>query len=160
MDPHFLMARREIAMVYGEQRRFDEALAAVRAAIAEGGENHFSLCVLGHVLAAAGRAAEARGVIEQLRTRRECGYVPPLAIAVVHAALGDIDLAFAELRLAYEDRSSPLMWIRVDPWVDGLRADPRYVALLRDMGLVAPNAGAGALAISPVSVDSRTDNRH
>jgi tetratricopeptide (TPR) repeat protein len=135
MDAHFLMAQREIAMVFEQLGRHDEALAAIRLAIDQGGENPFALTILGHVLATSGQEAEARSIIEQLHGWRQRSYVSSQAIAVIHAALGEPELAFEYLRLAAEEHSSPVMWLKVDPWVDRLRPDPRFVDLLRHIGL-------------------------
>lgn len=135
MEPHFVMAQREIALVYEQQGRYEEALAAIRQAISEGGENPIVLCLLGHILAAAGQPEEARKLIAQLQAWQQRAYLSPQLIAVIHAALGERDQALEELWRACEDHSSPLMWLRVDPWVDSLRSDPRFADLLRRVGL-------------------------
>jgi serine/threonine-protein kinase len=135
MDPHFVMAQREIAMVYEQQGKFAEALAMIQQAIREGGENPIVLCVRGHILASAGQHEEAREVLAQLQAWQQRTYLPPQLIAVIHAALGEREQAMEGLWRAYADRSSPLMWIKGDPWLDSLRADPRFAALLRRLGL-------------------------
>jgi hypothetical protein len=45
--------------------------------------------------------------------------------------LGDHDQAFNWLEKAYQERSSVLAYLQVDPRLDPLRADPRYEALRR-----------------------------
>jgi len=55
MDPHFVMAQREIAFVYEQQERYNEALAMIQQAIREGGENPIVLGILGHILASSGQ---------------------------------------------------------------------------------------------------------
>jgi hypothetical protein len=61
--------------------------------------------------------------------------VPPYRIATVYAALGDKDLAFAQLERAYAQRSFFLDFLKVDPELDSLRSDPRFQDLLRRMNL-------------------------
>ena len=51
------------------------------------------------------------------------------------AALGDRDGAFAWLERALRERSNAIAYLRVDPQLDGLRADSRFPALVRDAGL-------------------------
>jgi tetratricopeptide (TPR) repeat protein len=135
MDPHFVMAQREIAFVYQQQGRYQEALAAIDQAINDGGENPIALAVRGRILAAAGEVEAARRVIVLLGEWQQRAYVPPMLISVIYAALGEKDEAFDWLWRACEDRSSPLVWLKVDPWLDSLRADPRFAELLRRVGL-------------------------
>ena len=56
-------------------------------------------------------------------------------MAVPYIGLGDKNRAMEWLEKSYEDRSSWLVWIKVDPRFDVLHADPRFRDLLRRMGL-------------------------
>jgi tetratricopeptide (TPR) repeat protein/TolB-like protein len=56
-------------------------------------------------------------------------------LAVTHAELGDADHAFRLLDRAYALRSTELLELKVEPWFDPLRGDPRFDALLARMGL-------------------------
>ena len=49
-------------------------------------------------------------------------------------ALGDHDLAIAWLRKAYEAHSADMVFLRTPTW-DSLRSDPRFIALMKDVGL-------------------------
>lgn len=62
-------------------------------------------------------------------------YVPAYGLAEVYAALGDKEQAFAWLERAYEERSSELVYLKVEPRLDGLRSDLRFQHLLRRMRL-------------------------
>jgi hypothetical protein len=53
----------------------------------------------------------------------------------VYAGLGEKDEAFKALNEAYDDRSHWLVWLKLDPRWDGLRADPRFAQLIRRIGL-------------------------
>ena len=52
-----------------------------------------------------------------------------------HAALGDMDGAFAALERAYQARSAGLIYLHLDPGYAPLRSDPRYGELVRRIGL-------------------------
>lgn len=54
-------------------------------------------------------------------------------LAQIHAQLGDKDSAMADLDRAWTVKDPGLLWLRTDPWVDPLRSDPRFAALLRKM---------------------------
>jgi hypothetical protein len=56
-------------------------------------------------------------------------------LAGVYAALGDKDEAFACLSKAYEKRDFFLVFLKVHPYMDPLRADQRYTELLHRIGL-------------------------
>jgi len=62
-------------------------------------------------------------------------YISPYLFAVVYVGLGDKDQAFAWMEKAYQDRSFWLIWLKVEPRFDSLRDDPRFVNLLRRIGL-------------------------
>lgn len=49
--------------------------------------------------------------------------------------LGDKDQAFAALEKEYELRSVGIPSLKVNPWYDSLRSDPRFVNLLRRINL-------------------------
>jgi TolB-like protein len=52
----------------------------------------------------------------------------------IHAQLGDKDGAFAALARAWAFRDSNLINLKVDPYMDPLRSDSRYVGLLNRIG--------------------------
>jgi hypothetical protein len=60
-------------------------------------------------------------------------YVAARAVAEVHIGLGDLDQAFAWLDKAFEQRNGWLIHIRENPRYDRLRADARYLDLVRRM---------------------------
>jgi hypothetical protein len=53
----------------------------------------------------------------------------------VYLGLGDKDKAFAALEQEYEVRSLGMTSLKVNPWYDGLRSDPRFTDLLARMNL-------------------------
>jgi hypothetical protein len=55
--------------------------------------------------------------------------------AIFFLELGEKDKAFAELEKAFDNREYQLRFIKIDPSVDALRADPRFKELAHRMGL-------------------------
>ena len=70
-----------------------------------------------------------------MHQRAQQKYVPPYHFATVYAGLGENDLAFAWLERAYADHSYWMIYLNVEPTLDGLRRDPRFDDLLRRMNL-------------------------
>lgn len=62
-------------------------------------------------------------------------YIDPALIAGAYAAIGEKDKAFAWLEKAFAEKSSWLLYLKVDPTFASLRSDPRYGDLLHRMGL-------------------------
>jgi serine/threonine-protein kinase len=88
---------------------------------------------LGYAYALAGRKAEAREILRQLKTGSG-GPVRALPVARVYTGLGDREQAFLWLRKAVDQRDVALVLI-ADPVYDGLRGDPRFHALLERASL-------------------------
>jgi TolB-like protein len=81
--------------------------------------------------ALAGYREKARAGLESLKAIARERYVSSYEIALIHAALEETEKAFESLEKAYEERSAWLAYVRVEPRLDNLRADPRFSALLQ-----------------------------
>ena len=57
-------------------------------------------------------------------------YLPPYAIALVHAGLGEREAVFTWLDKAYAARDVHLIFLPVDAKWNSFRADPRFKALI------------------------------
>ena len=55
-------------------------------------------------------------------------------MAQIYAQLGDKNAAFAALDRAWEVRDASLLGVKVNPFLNPLRSDPRYAALVRRVG--------------------------
>lgn len=53
----------------------------------------------------------------------------------MHVVLGEHDQALERLEEAYKSRVVQLNWLKIDPRFRTLRFDPRFVDLLRRLGL-------------------------
>jgi tetratricopeptide (TPR) repeat protein len=136
MDANYHFARVLLGRVYEQQKKYPEAIAEHREAVARSGSGSTELAALAYACAIAGKTEEARKVFEQLQQRAKQRYVSPYSIAVVHVGLGEVNEAFEWLEKAYERRDGWIAgWIKVDPRFDSLRPDPRFTSLLRRLGL-------------------------
>jgi TolB-like protein/DNA-binding winged helix-turn-helix (wHTH) protein/Flp pilus assembly protein TadD len=115
-----------------EERSGQSALAleALDVAARFSGGNSKALALRGYILAKDGRRDEAREALTTLEALSRRRYVPPYAMALVHAGLGDRDAVFTWLDRAFEARDVHLVYLTVDPKWDPYRTDPRFDALL------------------------------
>jgi tetratricopeptide (TPR) repeat protein len=94
-----------------------------------------SIGMLATAYAHAGRRTEALRLLGELKRRRQTAYVPAGAFISTCLALGDYEQAFAWLERAYQEQSNLLQVLKVDPFFDPVRADPRFADLVRRVGL-------------------------
>ena len=77
---------------------------------------------------------DARRAADKL-SKTEKAKTSPYFIGCVYARIGDRDDAFAWLERSYAMRQSDLVSIKIDPALDGVRDDPRYLDLLKRLHL-------------------------
>ena len=134
MDPNFARGHWAISEPLEQEHRYDEAIAELQKA-RQLDETPIMLALLSHVYAVSGKRDEARKILERLTELSKDTYVDPYFLAEIHTALGERDQALTDLENAYSQRSSWLVWLKVEPKFDALRSDPRYGELLKRVGL-------------------------
>ena len=92
------------------------------------------LAALGHAYAVSGQHPLARNVLKDLQQLSTRCYVSGYAQAFIHLALGDKEQAFSYLEKACDDRCEMLTMLRIDPWFDSIRSDPRFTHFLHRVG--------------------------
>jgi TolB-like protein/Tfp pilus assembly protein PilF len=91
--------------------------------------------LLATAYARAGRRAEAARIVDELARRRQAEYVPAGAFINPHLALGNYEEAFVWFGRAYQEQSNILQFLKVHPFFDPVRNDPRFKDLLHNVGL-------------------------
>ncbi|HEX9164358.1 MAG TPA: protein kinase [Gemmatimonadales bacterium] len=86
-------------------------------------------------LAALGERDEAVEILRRLEDQAGGQYIRAESLAMGHAAVGEMDRAFAALEEAFEARSAGLIFLHVDPGYQPLRTDARFADLVRRVGL-------------------------
>ncbi|HEY0385113.1 MAG TPA: protein kinase, partial [Pyrinomonadaceae bacterium] len=154
IDAGYFVTQHGLAFSHAQKGRFEEAVAAARKAVAFSSRNPLALWTLGYVLAVAGRADEAREILREMEELRQKRYVSAYYIAMIYAGLGERDEAFNWLEKAYEDRDWWLLWLRVEPFIDDLRSDPRFQNLLRRVA--HDEAETARIGVHDTSSDNRS----
>lgn len=91
--------------------------------------------VLIRAYAHAGRRKDALRLLAELHRRRSKEYVPAGAFVNAYLGLGDKEEAFVWLEKAYKEQSNILQFLKVHPYFDPLRGDPRFADLVHRVGL-------------------------
>lgn len=135
MDKNSISAYILLGLCYENKGMYKEAIAAYKATLPLTQNAPWSVAALGHAYAASGRRKEALRIIEQLKEQSKTTYISPFHIGAIYNGLGDKDLAFEWFEKAFKDGSGLIVYLKVEPEFDGLRTDPRYIDLMRRVGL-------------------------
>jgi serine/threonine protein kinase/tetratricopeptide (TPR) repeat protein len=142
LNPNLPAIRAELSWAYAMKNMYPQALAEYDK-IAEqdkavATENQFVAGVLGWLYAASGRRADALRIAQEFRDLSTHSYIEFYQFAGVYAGLGDRDEAFRLLERGYKERSAGMVYLASDLVWYGMHSDPRYIDLLRRIGLPQP----------------------
>jgi eukaryotic-like serine/threonine-protein kinase len=135
LDRNFPLAHLRLGQVYAQKGNYQEAIAELNQAVTLSGGSTEAISARGYACALAGQREQALQALAQLQERAKQGYVSAYFIARIHLGLGDKEQTFNWLEKAYADGSGWLVFIRAEPQLAGLQADPRFADLLRRVGL-------------------------
>jgi TolB-like protein/DNA-binding winged helix-turn-helix (wHTH) protein/Flp pilus assembly protein TadD len=124
-----------LGWTYEQKRMPEQAIEELKKAVEASNGDAFYVAALGHAYAVGGNRREAVKILESLTTRGKKSYVSPFDLALIYAALGEKDKAFALLDKAVAEHSTFLVYAKWEPRLDPLRSDPRFQNLLRRIGL-------------------------
>jgi TolB-like protein len=128
LDPNFVGSINWLGHTYAAKGMYSEALATVENLL----NSDMPLrTTAGYSYAKMGQRDKALALIEQYKDAEKTRYVQNYWVAINYAAIGDKDGAFAELEEAYQNHDWFLQRIKVDPFMDPLRDDPRFDAMVR-----------------------------
>jgi len=132
MHPGFPKAHLEIIGPYEQEGKYEEALAELQQLLSLTGDRVAYKMGLGHWYAMSGQRTEALRTAEELEELRTRERVSAAGIAIIYAALDEIDQALGWLARAYREEGS-LVWNDLDPRFDNLRSDARFTDLVQGM---------------------------
>ena len=135
LDPNFWVARLHLGYVYIEQQKYREAIAELGKARELSGGNSETIAMTGYSWAKTGDSAKARAVLKELKSISSKRYVPAASLAMLCYVLGEKDEAFTWLEKAFQDRDMRLCRLKVDPRWDSMRSEPRFIEMLKRIGL-------------------------
>jgi|KBSMisStandDraft_5_1062788.scaffolds.fasta_scaffold50752_2 TolB-like protein/Flp pilus assembly protein TadD len=134
VDPEFWIGYMMCGQAYEQLGETELAFGSLASAARLSGGNSKPLSLRGYLHAKLGQVDEARellGILEEVSRSR---YMPPYAMALVHAGLGEPEAVFEWLDRAYAVHDAHLMFLAVDPKWDSYRVAPRFGTLLQRCG--------------------------
>ena len=137
-NPDFFLARVTLGMAYAQKGEAEKAIEEFEQAY-NFEKNAIVLGFLGHAYALAGKRDEAEKKLNELEELAKRIYVPPFSMGLICTALGESTEAFEWFEKAYAAQNEWLVWLKVTPEVDSLRADERFQDLLRSLRLTPDN---------------------
>ena len=135
MNPMAVESYRIFGTTLELQGQSSEAERVLRDALSLPGADAYTRATLGWVLARAGKRPEAEQLLHELESAGRAGYVSPAALAILHIGLGNVEQALDWAERAYDERRGWLVYFKVNPMLDPLRAEPRFAALLAKLRL-------------------------
>ena len=141
--PHF-----ELGMVYGHTGRASEAVHELMKAEELFGMSQERLAELRKAYHESGEKGYWRKMLEFYREASKqprpfgsasgygsVDYFQNVEVAGAQVRLGELNAAYESLERAREKHDTNIIYLKVDPYWDAIRSDPRFLSLLRRMGL-------------------------
>jgi adenylate cyclase len=138
LEPSTVDGHRGLGEVYVQKGMYDEAIKHLQKHVElTEGRTDYALGYLGYAYGMAGQRGMALDLLGTLQDRARRQYVAPYAFAPLHVGLGDHDKAIDALWQDYEAEQPTffLLWLKVFPVFDPLHCDPRFIELLRRIGV-------------------------
>jgi serine/threonine-protein kinase len=135
LEPNYPVTYWILGLSHRKAGRFDLAIADGEKGVKLSGGSPLLRAALAQTLGAAGRPDEARQMLDELTRLAKQKYVAPYFLAGIHVGLGENDRALEYLEKSFEEHCHWLIYLHIDPSMDGLRDAAPFQDLLRRVGL-------------------------
>jgi TolB-like protein/Flp pilus assembly protein TadD len=134
LNPEYSRAYEDLGRGYEQAGDVDAAIETYQKAL-QLEDSYATRASLAFAYTVAGKRGEATKILKELQQVAKTSFVPAYSFALICTGLGKKDEAFEWLDKAYEERSSSLPFLKVNPRLNSLRSDPRFEKLMRRVGL-------------------------
>jgi TolB-like protein/Tfp pilus assembly protein PilF len=135
LDPDNPIAHYYLGRTYVQKGMYEEAITEYQKTASLLGNSIEVLAYLGHAYALSGRKGAARKLLAELGRLSSRDYVAYFYKALVYLALDEKEQAFEWLEKAYQEHDLNLGLLAIEPSLDSIRDDPRFLSLLKRTGL-------------------------
>ena len=132
MEPNFPRAH-IVVFAYVQQGMTQDALRDV-IEWRKVEDSPFTWMLFAYVHGRAGHKNEAQKFLRKLEAERSIRYVDASKLVIANLGVGDNEQALKWFEKGFSERSTALVWLKVDPVYDPLRSDPRFESLLQRVG--------------------------
>jgi len=112
-------------------KRYDEAISELQETLRITPRNTAVMARLGHVLGTIGRKREALDLLKQMEQTRQSEYTSAGLQAWIYAGIGDREHTLESLERDKSQHGCTTLFLRDDAKLDFVRAEPRFIALLK-----------------------------
>jgi serine/threonine protein kinase/tetratricopeptide (TPR) repeat protein len=144
LDPNYPVTHWILGLLLRRTGCYEQAIIEGEKGVNLSGGSPLMRAALAHTYGKAGRTKEAFQLLDDLTKLAKQEYVAHYFFAGIHIGLGHNDRAIEYLEKSYEEHSHWLIYLHIDPSMDGLREDPRFQDLLRRVGPSALKAAIPA----------------
>jgi tetratricopeptide (TPR) repeat protein len=138
LDPNYPVTYWVLGQLLRKTGCYELAITEGEKGVKLSGGSPVMRAALAHTLGVAGRTKEAFQILDDLTRLAKQRYVAPYFLAGIHIGLGENERAIEYLEKCYEEHSHWLIYLHIDPSMDGLRDSPGFQGLLRRISLPAP----------------------
>ena len=135
LQPDHWFPHLQLGLVLSLEERYAEADVELQKALASSQGNPIVLGVVARNDALAGKTESARRIVAGLEEASKRTLIPPSSLAAPLFALGDVDRGFEWLQKAADTRDQQILLLRVHPYYQPYRSDPRFQRILTQVGL-------------------------
>ncbi|MEP6913525.1 MAG: FlgO family outer membrane protein [bacterium] len=129
LDPNFWYAHCQLFYVYRMKRDYASAVEELAKVQDARGEPDAA-----KLIRASFAKGDWQGFLRKITEERTQLKLYPYFVGTFFAELGEKDKAFATLNEAIETKDQHTAWMKVDPYMDPLRDDPRFREVLKKAG--------------------------
>jgi len=135
LDPNYPVTYWILGVLLRTIGQYEMAIGEGEKGVALSGGSPLMRGALAHTLGVAGKTREARQILHDMTELARQKYVSPYFFVGIHVGLGENELAIEYLEKCYQEHSHWLIYIDKDPSLDGLRDNPQFQKLVREIGI-------------------------
>jgi serine/threonine protein kinase len=140
LDPNHPVSYWILGLLLRKMGRYELAISEGEKGVKLSGGSPLMSAALAQTFANAGKRENAIRILDDLTKLTKQRYIAPYFFAGIHVGLGEDERAIEYLEKSYKEHSHWLIYLHIDPSMDGLRSNPRFQDLLRRVGLPSRHA--------------------